>query len=179
MPSDLLALDGIHHKATQKVFDGSGSVSAATETRFVFTVSGSRAWTKVWCNFFSSNSEVTPRLVGSNSAAQLWLWDTNGIFEGSAENVKAFLSEKNREGTPVVAQYYLNAESVEPYTKEQQIAWDKITKLEACRDLTKVVVSATCCQPKVKMTYLVDDRVEINNRLDELEQAIAALGNNV
>ena len=109
--------------------------------------------------------------------------DNNSIYfkaeQSTVQDFKDWLALLYKSGVPMVLEYVLASEDIEAYTNEQQIAWNKIKELQSYKNTTIFSLSADDVNPNIRMKYCVDDRVAINSKLDELEQAIAALGNNV
>nr|DAZ18940.1 MAG TPA: hypothetical protein [Caudoviricetes sp.] len=144
MQGDYLADDGIHHKRKQVVLDGSddegwdynggslsNNISAFTANiSNLISVENTDAKVRVMCNktIGLSASEAT-KLQKYNAIAvisdkRIYLCVQRSSFSTSPSTLKTWL-----QSNPITVEYELAEEVVEPYTVEQQKAWNNMQNL--------------------------------------------------
>lgn len=143
MLGDYLADDGIHHKRRQVVFDG-------TENWYQY---GSNIALEEWDNRLTpqhrsdkiqgylcniavegqpSDSLNNNTFATYNNITVDWI-----VFNinTSVEEWKLYLAEQYANGTPVVVEHELAEEEIEPYTAEQQTAYNQLQNLNLYEDI--------------------------------------------
>lgn len=131
MKGDYLADNGIHHKRKQIVLDGTENyfVSTLNEYQwFGLTVTGLKISTLL-CNYLKYYNRIGSYIgISSNNASnRIYLSISKEIT--TTEQLKAYLAEQYANGTPLVIEYELSEEEIEPYTTEQQTAYNQLQNL--------------------------------------------------
>ena len=141
MQRDYLADDGIHHTKTQIQLDGvtnglkvskvtkhSNNIYYCVINLVKQSINNMNDINGMYCSHFMPHFEVRPGscyIAGSGLYLVLVLTDQT-ITTVDAANT--WLAAQKEKGTPVVIEYELAEEVVEPYTEEQQAVYDKIKK---------------------------------------------------
>ena len=153
MLNDYLADDGIHHKRAQIELDGTEDITINHAENNVFKINnildiGNNGSTQdvfgYYCTHFKEKTHVQVR-AGSVGFCALGE-GVNAIYLGfgvestinSIEACKAYLAEQKQAGTPVIVEYVLAEEEIEPYTEEQQEAYNKLKALTTCAGQTNI-----------------------------------------
>lgn len=144
MKNDYLADDEIHHKRKQKVFDGTenwifGNIKENTVNLLLndfpgYNATGTDSINAI-CNYFVGITQ------GASLDKECFWFNGSGGFrirvnkdrladtstnDKCVESFKSLLAELYANGTPVVVEYDLAEEEIEPYTTEQQAVYNKI-----------------------------------------------------
>lgn len=188
---DYLADDGIHHVRKEVVLNGTENFTSHPlgENSYQLLLND-LAFDK---DLIFAQSNCFKGIAQKNrvTSASNVIYSTDGVGAGNYAIVirnttfstlnafKTWLATQYQNGTPVEVEYKLAEEVIDPYTETQQIAWNKLQKLETYKNTTIVYTSSDDLSPDADFTYLVDPTVLINSRLDDLEQAVASLGANV
>lgn len=130
---DYLADDGIHHKKKQIELNGTENWFQNAITKvFGFSVSdidvegafNSSAKIIVMSNYFKASKyyqlyygEVDEAISGHDSNQAIEIRATRFV---TIDDLKTWLAQKKAEGNPVIVEYDLKEEKIEPYTQEQQ-----------------------------------------------------------
>ena len=182
MQGDYLADDGIHHVRKQIIFDGTEAWRKDInkddiETDYFYITNTSMDLNKTeefLCTHFVYQSGEYG-LQGFCST-QVFIIKINkeytGIVEGDDKETrinkfKAYLSQKKQAGTPVILEYELAEEEIEPYTEEQQEAYNQLCSLKAYDEETNVY-STNSTSPIFKVTAVKD----INSVITQLNSVL-------
>lgn len=181
MEGDYLADDGVHHVMLERVLDGteeweiynSGAYSTNPSFNMILTdYANVSVYPK--CNILigqdvKANSHCAIQAIKTKLLCQ----PSNNIL--TLEDWKAYLSEQYANGTPVIVQYELAEEVIDPYTEEQQTVYDQIQELHTYKGGT-YISSPDEVKPKLDVTFTVDTKAYIDNKFNELSNAVVALG---
>lgn len=150
MLGDTLEDDGVNHKRRQIVLDG-------TENWVDYTTQV-EGYYKAYCTTKKTNSKFgiltalcthfkivdvslvarTDELLASNQFA-VYISISSNIASTSA-NLKSWLAQQYANGTPVIVEYELAEETIDPYTEEQQEAYNKLQKMKQYDDITYITI---------------------------------------
>ena len=145
-----LAEDGIHHKRNQIELDGTENWIALNKIYYmqVLDKRSNKVNTK---NAIMSNQFLqTEYIEGSGSLDKGYMTEryyTTGnlnVFfnyddgEGGVNNWKTYLASQKTAGTPVILEYELAEEKIEPYTSDQTQKFNEIQKLKSYSDETNI-----------------------------------------
>ena len=145
-----LAEDGIHHKRNQIELDGTENWKALNKIYYmqVLDKRSNKVNTK---NAIMSNQFLqTEYIEGSGSLDKGYMTEryyTSGnlnVFfnyddgEGGVSNWKTYLASQKTAGTPVILEYELAEEKIEPYTSDQTQKFNEIQKLKSYSDETNI-----------------------------------------
>lgn len=108
--------------------------------------------------------------AGSTVGGTGYLMIKDNRFTTTAD-FKAYLAQQYANGTPVIVQYELSEEVIEPYTPEQKTAWEQIKKARTYKGVTHIS-SEDETPATVNIVYVKDLETVIN----ELSSAIVAQG---
>ncbi len=152
---DFLAEDGVHHTRKKIVLDGTeawGQYNRGTTDFFgvALKVSDIKSGQTIMCNkliedgskIYSTNGEA----VGCLTDNYLYICikrvrigaTINTTFEECLELFKQYLTNCYNKGEPFIIEYGLINEENEPYTPEQQEAYDKLKKLHSYNEQTNI-----------------------------------------
>lgn len=148
---DYPASDGIHHVRKQIELDGTENWFQNETTKvFGFALSdiktegafNSSARIVVMSDYFKAAKyyqlyygEVDEAISGHDSSQAVELRATRFT---TIEELKTWLTEQKEAGTPVILEYELAEEEIEPYTKEQQEAYNKLQNVLSYKTETNV-----------------------------------------
>ena len=145
-----LAEDGIHHKRNQIELDGTENWKALNKIYYmqVLDKRSNKVNTK---NAIMSNQFLqTKHIEDSSSLDKGYMTEryyTTGnlnVFfnyddgEGGVSNWKTYLASQKAAGTPVILEYELAEEKIEPYTSDQTQKFNEIQKLKSYSDETNI-----------------------------------------
>lgn len=179
---DYLADDGIHHAKKQIELDGTENVLTPTNlgnvTRFLIYMKieagsyvnkeGQLSSHFKYLRNFTQDSE---HFYIENDSGNIYLFiDSNTASD--INSLKTWLSSQKTAGTPVILEYELDEEEIEPYTEAQQEAYNQICNLKAYNEETNVF-SENEISPIFKVTAIKD----INSVITQLNQLILEGGN--
>lgn len=146
---DYPASDGIHHVRKQVVLDGTENWMVSGNSYYL-TVAGKKlryelTKGKMLCTHFK---ETTTGVAGEVEVGEFFegyysTGNRNVFFnydngEGGVEGFKSYLSQQKQAGTPVVVEYETEEEKIEPYTEEQQAAYNKLQNVLSYYNVTNV-----------------------------------------
>lgn len=172
--TDELADDGIHHKRKQKEFDGTENwiknINYSTETILAVQLQMSDtvvSTSNTLCNYFKYNSDNTT--VNTYRFAGNYLLTKLDVSEfPTIEAFKTWLVEKKTAETPVVVEYELAEEEIEPYTEEQQAVYDEIKKtVHSYKDVTNIFST-----DETSAIFNVEAKRDIQTQNDNLQSQI-------
>lgn len=88
-------------------------------------------------------------------------------FVASVEEWVAYLKAQKKAGTPVIVEYELEREEVEPYTEEQQEAYSAMQKVKTYKTVTNIFTDSVV---NIKFNYYKDLATVISNLSKQLIQ---------
>ena len=174
MKGDYLADDGIHHKRKQFEVDGTNlkvnDVIKYTNglyycrvsipfTSIDFSDGDSTHFKWVKSGIAIGNCYVT----GAGNILVFILEDQNITTVEGANN---WLIQQKQAGTPVIVEYELAEEEIEPYTPEQQEAYNKLQKVLPYKLTTNIFTDLAL----LKFNYIADTKTYIDNKFNNLAQ---------
>lgn len=137
---DYLASDGIHHKGTQIELDEEdtswrlGQYAAEGTTQFTMDKPSNISSLRFCSHFVNKEQTLNGMYLGS--ALSFYPATNTGLT--SLELWKSYLTQQKTAGTPVILEYDLAEEEVEPYTEAQQEAYNQLLKLKSYEGATNV-----------------------------------------
>lgn len=145
-----LAEDGIHHKRNQIELDGTENWKALNKIYYM-QVSDKRSNKVNTKNAIMSNQFLqTEYMEGSDSLDKGYMTERyytagnlNVFFnyddgEGGVSNWKTYLASQKTAGTPVILEYELAEEKIEPYTEEQKRIFNILDNFKLYKDLSYI-----------------------------------------
>ena len=188
MLNDYLANDGIHHVRKQVELNGTEDITINHAENNVFKINnildiGNNGSTQdifgYYCTHFKEKTHVQVR-AGSIGFCALGE-GVNAIYLGfgaestvnSIENCKTYLAEQKQAGTPVILEYELAEEEIEPYTNEQKQAYNKLKQLTTYAGQTNIY-STNSPSPIFTVTGIKD----VNSMLTQVNKLILENGGN-
>lgn len=188
MQGDYLADDGIHHTKTQIQLDGitnglkvsnvtkhSNNIYYCVINLVKQSINNTNDINGMYCSHFMPHFEVRPGscyIAGYGFYLVLVLTDQT-ITTADAANT--WLAAQKEKGTPVVIEYELAEEEVEPYTEEQKIAYNKIKNAKSYKNVTNIF-STNEISPSFKATYYKDLETyqrQQDDRITALEELLS------
>ena len=191
MEGDYLADDGVHHVVREKALLGNEQWAKYQDYYFY----SGNVLASVNDTYLKSNMYSTTNPVAIGTMAEFVQVTANDDYKiGSqtidrtlrvkdirfttVEQFTAWLAEQYANGTPVKVQYELEQEVIDPYTEEQQAAWEQIKALRTYKPVTHIS-SEDETPATVEIEYVVDTKTYIDNKVTALTNAITSLGGNV
>lgn len=186
MLGDYLADDGIHHKRKQIVLDGTeGYINQAQGVDSIFytafKVQDMRENSELLCSHFrnSKNIEDVKMNIGIGALYENYIYfgidvETIGAtadmtLAQKTEKWKSYLAEQKANGTPIVIEYYLAEEEIEPYTTEQREAYNKIKELYSYKGTTHIT-----CENEVSCIFQTGYYKDLETILNNMQAQILA-----
>ena len=166
---DYLASDGIHHVRKQIEFDGTedwhiGSYQSDEFTQIYINRPSDLKSLKLCSHFVANNSFAGGVSVGTN----LNFYPAKDTGLTTLETWKAWLSEQKQAGTPLTVEYELETEEIEPYTPEQQEAYNKLQNVLSYYNVTNVFTDNALLEFK----YIADTQTWVLNKLNNINQEL-------
>lgn len=149
MEKDYPASDGIHHVRKQVVLDGTENWIVSGNSYYL-TVAGKKlryelTKGKMLCTHFKETEGVGTGDLQLNEFFEGYYvtGNRNAFFNydngvGGVDNWKSYLAEQKQAGTPVILEYELEEEEIEPYTEEQQEAYNQLQNVLSYYNETNV-----------------------------------------
>lgn len=178
---DYLANDGIHHVRKQIELDGTENWFQNETTKvFGFALSdiktegafNSSAKIVVMSSYFKAAKyyqlyygEVDEAISGHDSSHAVELRATRFT---TIEELKTWLAQQKANGTPVILEYELAEEEIEPYTPEQQEAYNKLQNAQSYYNVTNVFTDKALLEFK----YIADTQTWVLNKLNNINQEL-------
>lgn len=175
MLGDYLAKDGIHHKRKQYEFDGTESFTRyrnyPNSYGYRFNLSGVKTNTNVLCtkykytpfsDFYNEETDVAGEVTTHNSSDNL-------IYFGSS---KATAEEFKEEIKGSILEYKMLEEEIEPYTEEQQKAYNEIVQTAKSYKNVTNIYSPDPVSPVFSINYRKDIDAYIDNKLANVNAQI-------
>ena len=148
---DYLADDGIHHVRKQIELDGTESWNILnwstphTKTTIFYSEAliAKRNNSIRLCNYFkrvestAENLDKDEEYCLSAVTGAIYICISNEIAT-TGEQLNTWLAQKKQEGKPLIAEYTLIEEEIDPYTEAQQEAYDKLKKIMTYYPVTNV-----------------------------------------
>lgn len=154
MQGDYLADDGIHHVSKQD-FVNLNYVTYSQTTGLKVGVMNS-SYKKQQINTRALCDRAS---LGRSKAGDFYVNKTNFAFLGTANDTLETLKERF-DGS--IIEYELDAEEIETYTEEQQIAYNKLKKLLLYKGATHIWTEVDGLEPDLQLTY---KRIKLNETL--------------
>lgn len=176
MKGDYLADDGIHHKRKTIVLDGTENwISWNTKNNTIgFILQNSsiknisnKSSTIVKCNCLQSFSVL---YLNENDIEGIAQWDSSHRIRvrvsltkvTTLDEWKTYLASQYTNGTPVIVEYELAEEEIEPYTEEQQIVYDEIKNNLYSYEGTNHIFSTDEVSPLLSISYVPKQDIYID-----------------
>ena len=165
--------DGIHHKRKQKELDGTETVydSGNNETTHHFTIpfedkkiGQHNALSNMFIN--STVATLVYSLVENPSIARITF--KMPLEYTTVDSFKTFLAQQKQAGTPVIVEYELAEEEIEPYTEEQQAADDQLQNAKTYKTVTNVFTE----NAEVEMKYVAHTKTYIDNKVNNMQNQL-------
>ena len=189
---DYLANDGIHHVRKQIELDGTENWFQNETTKvFGFALSdiktegafNSSAKIVVMSSYFKAAKyyqlyygEVDEAISGHDSSHAVELRATRFT---TIEELKTWLAQQKTNGTPVIVEYELTEEEIEPYTKEQQEAYNKLQNVLSYYNVTNVFTDNALLEFKYiadTQTWVVNEIKPLKEQLNTINQLLSTTG---
>lgn len=143
MEGDYLADDGVHHVIREQVFNGTEGFGLQYGNEYYISVNpicNRNATTiNVICNYYKGVSREDLEGMGNGHIAgsSTYIRLKDDRFSTLSE-FKSWVAEQYANGAPIKIQYKLENEVIDPYTPEQQIAWEQIKALRTYKPVTHI-----------------------------------------
>lgn len=180
--------DGIHHIIKQIELDGTENVILfewttphnKTTMFKVMNIIAKKTDAIKFCNYFKRVKNTAENL---DKDEEYCLSDRGGAIAFSISNdiattveqFKTWLAQKKQEEKPVLVEYQLLEEEVEPYTEAQQEAYNQLQNVTPY----KLVTNISTDKAKLQFNYIADTKTyidnQINQRLSNLENQVLEL----
>ena len=173
MKGDYLADDGIHHKRKQVEFNGTENwelyiwQTAPHVKTTIFSLTNvlpQKNDIVKYCNYFNiventiTNLNKDEAYCLNSSAGTIYFSIPNEIAT-TTEQFKNWLAQQKQAGTPIIVEYELATEEIEPYTEEQQEAYNKLQNVLSYYNVTNVFTN----QGLLEFKYIEDTTEKITN----------------
>ena len=170
---DYLADDGIHHKGTQVELDGTETILTPTNlgnvTRFLINkkiepnsyINRENQLCSHFSYLYKFNENVEHFYIEDNFG-NVYVY-INTTIASDVESFKSWLISQKEAGTPVTIEYELAEEEIEPFTEEQQKAYDEIVNTAKTYKTVTNIFSTNEISPKFEVEYRQDIKSLINN----------------
>lgn len=147
---DYLAEDGIHHVRNQIVLDGTegwqlgGSGNNLINQRFYLANNDIKPNGAILCNYFKEmyrgNIQITVEdIEACNISNGRYIQiKINKKIASTVDEFKNWIKQKKNEGNPITLECEVESEIIEPYTQEQQEAYNKLKKLYSYNEQTNI-----------------------------------------
>lgn len=147
---DYLAKDGIHHVRKQIVLDGTeawqlgGGGTNVINQRFYLFNNLIKTNGEVMSNYFKQiykgstdifNNDVEGCNISNGQYIQIKI---NKKIASTVEQLNNWIKQKKNEGNPLTFECELENEIIEPYTQEQQEAYNQLKKLHSYNEQTNI-----------------------------------------
>lgn len=176
MEGDYLAEDEIHHKRKQTVLDGTENWVTLTAQKgdntsyFYCTKTDMKKASSIICNQFINRAVWSTDVEGIQSITDnLIRLRINTSRASTVSELKACLAAQKEAGTPVLIEYELAEEEVEPYTEAQKEAWKQIKNARSYEGQTNIFST-----DEISPNFEVTARRNLNAILNSLQAQILA-----
>lgn len=171
---DYLADDGIHKSKGHITLTGQenwteNNISFQTENFFPQDVALRTVNTKAFSNKYIYSYRANG--ISNNIDNLCFGWSATKILTirdddyNTTVEWETYLAEQYANGTPIIIEYELSEEAqkeaIEPYTEEQQKAWEQIKALRTYKNITHIS-SEDETKPTLEVTYVKDLPKEID-----------------
>lgn len=179
MEGDYLADDGVHHVRGQVVLKGNERFSKSVNYEGSYylawaNIGNAERYVPFLCNRATYVSSTTNYKIGcclSDNAMNLWLGDS--VQFPNADIFKQYLTEQYENGTPIIIEYELAEEVIEPYTEAQAEAYNKLINLLLYKGVNHIWTNTDGLEPNLQLTYYKSNKL----RLDSIEARLELLEN--
>ena len=130
--------------------------------------SGVKKSSTLICNYFKNYRNIGNYIgvCNNDTADRIYMAVSEEIT--TVEQLKAWLAEKKTEGTPVIVEYELAEEEIEPYTPAQQEAYNKLQNVLSYKTVTNVFTDKALLEFK----YIADTQTWVLNKLNNINQEL-------
>lgn len=185
--------DGIHHKRKQIELNGTENwfVGSITSLRYSIRLGlqdiklkTTNLTTGILSNCFlpdgsSENStgyEDKFTFRQANGSKNLWFFVPKNFFTATTSNEilqewKTYLAQQKTAGTPVIAEYETEEETIEAYTEEQQEEYNQLQNAKTYKTVTNVFTD----NAEIEMSYIADTKTYVDNKYNALAEQILNL----
>ena len=181
---DYLADDGIHHVRKQVELDGTEDIvldDDLSETLRFYVKNIVNDYKKDIKNASSSHfkylqiygQDAEHFYITSDDTYYVFFYISKSIAN-TEEGVRTWLSSQKQAETPVILEYELAEEEIEPYTEEQQEAYNQLKQLTAYEEETNIY-STNSTSPIFKVTAIKNANAMYENLNSKIENIIELL----
>ncbi len=161
---DKLASDGIHHVRDVYIFKAVTSLSTYQNNKYGINTGA--------VNSINTSNILSNRIVGSDSTKENTGYITGGgetvvIYGNPADTVKSF----NEKFVGTKIEYPLAKEEIEPYTPEQQEAYNKLQNILSYYNVTNVFTD----KAQLVFKYIADTKTYVDNQYNALANQVLEL----
>lgn len=161
---DKLASDGIHHVRDVYIFKAVTSLSTYQNNKYGINTGA--------VNSINTSNILSNRIVGSDSTKENTGYITGGgetvvIYGNPADTVKSF----NEKFVGTKIEYPLAKEKIEPYTPEQQEAYNKLQNVLSYYNVTNVFTD----KAQLVFKYIADTKTYVDNQYNALANQVLEL----
>ena len=174
--------DGIHHIRKQIELDGTEDIQifsygTAHVTTTIFNLEHlitRKNGALKYCSYF----KVLPNTVETLNTDDNWIMNDNAgnVFicikndiASTVDEIKLYLAEQKTNETPIIIEYELAEEEIEPYTKEQQEAYNELQNLSSYKTVTNVFTD----KGLLEFMYTADTKTYVDNEIDNKYNQLA------
>lgn len=173
--------DGIHHKRKQVELDGTENIQifefgtahiTTTIFNFMSLITKKNNALKL-CSHFKVLPNTTTTLntddnwIMNDSAGNVFICIKNNLAS-TVEEIKTYLAQQKQAGTPVIVEYELAEEDIEPYTEEQQTQRDQLQNAKTYKTVTNVFTD----NAEVEMNYIADTKTYVDNEINSIKEQL-------
>lgn len=167
---DYPASDGIHHVRKQVVLDGTENWQLNTTNTFIVLNFDNMKANIGLCSHYKFATEGLVNVdygvvIGPN---HLYIKDKD---INTVEELKTYLAQQKANDTPVVLEYEPTEEEIEPYTPEQQEAYNKLQNVLSYYNVTNVFTDKALLEFK----YIADTQTWVLNKINNTNQQVLNL----
>ena len=158
---DKLASDGIHHVRDVYIFKAVTSLSTYQNNKYGINTGA--------VNSINTSNILSNRIVGSYSTKENTGYITGGgetvvIYGNPADTVKSF----NEKFVGTKIEYPLAKEKIEPYTPEQQEAYNKLQNVLSYYKVTNVFTD----KAQLVFKYIADTKTYVDNEINSIKEQL-------
>ena len=168
MKGDYLADDGIHHTRKQVELDGTENwyISRGESMPYIYISDIFPETLNALCTRYKVMSRIGLKngYFGVSASKNIIFYDDN--YKDKLEEWKTYLAQQKQAGTPIILEYELAEEVIEPYTEEQQEAYNKLQKVLPYKLVTNIFTDLAL----LKFNYIADTKTYIDNKFNNLAQ---------
>lgn len=162
--------NGIHHKRKQIELDGTEAWQVINENVFYLTFNDIKISSSALMTHFKYTSKILTNLLDNEFTTRAGTGNSIWIKkEGmTLEEFKTYLAQQKQAGTPVIVEYELAEEEIEPYTEEQQEAYNQLQNAKTYKTVTNVFTN----NAEVEMNYIADTKTYVDNEINSIKNQL-------